>query len=144
MSALPDGAERLIEAGIVAGPFAALVGLRSEAIEADRVRLRLPFRPDVTTVGKMVHGGAIASLVDVAATAAAWAHPDASVEARGSTVGFSLNFLAPALGCDLIADARIVQRGRSLCVCEVSVEREDGTVVAKSLVTYRLSTPRKE
>jgi uncharacterized protein (TIGR00369 family) len=144
MSELDPSPKRLIEAGIVGGPFARLVGLRTESIEIDRVRLRLPFRSEVTTVGEMVHGGAIASLVDVAATAAAWAHPDSSLEARGSTVGFSLNFLAPGLGGDLIADARIVQRGRSLCVCEVAVADESGKAVARALVTYRLSQPRKQ
>jgi uncharacterized protein (TIGR00369 family) len=142
VSRLEDQVVRVIEAGIVAGPFAQLVGLRSEAIEEDHVRLRLPFRTELTTVGKMVHGGAIAALVDVAATAAAWAWPGASLEARGSTVGFSLSFLAPGLGCDLVADASIVQRGRSLCVCEVSVADDAGGAIAKALVTYRLSLPR--
>jgi len=135
---------KLIEAGIVDSPFGKLVGLCTESIEVDHVRLRLPYRPELTTIGEMVHGGAIASLVDVAATAAAWAHPDSSVVARGSTVGFSLNFLAPGLGCDLVADARIVKRGRSLCICEVAVEDGDGSSIARALVTYRLSSPRKE
>ena len=144
MSELEPGAKKLIEAGIVGAPFGRLVGLASESIEVDHVRVRLSYRPAVTTLGEMVHGGAIASLVDVAATAAAWAHPDASLEARGSTVGFSLNFLAPGVGCDLVADARILQRGRSLCVCEVAVEDPDDKAVARALVTYRLSLPRKE
>jgi len=144
VSALEPGPVKLIEAAIVDSPFGKLVGLRSESIEVDHVRLRLPYRPDLTTLGETVHGGAIASLVDVAATAAAWAHPGSSPKARGSTVGFSLNFLAPGLGCDLVADARIVQRGRSLCVCEVAVEDEAGGAIARALVTYRLSSPRKE
>ena len=131
----------LIEKGIVASPFGTLVGLRCESVAEDRVRVRLPFRPQVTTVGNMVHGGAIGALVDVAATAAAWATPKASLEARGSTVGFSLSFLAPGRGADLVADARVVQRGRSLCVCEVAVSDGAGRDVARALVTYRLALP---
>lgn len=130
-----------IESFIVGAPFGRLLELRCETVERDHVRVRLPFRKEVTTVGEMVHGGAIASLVDVAATAAAWAHPDASFETRGTTVGFSLSFLAPGLGQDLVADARIVKRGGSLCVCEVSVEGPAGTV-ARALVTYKLSLPK--
>jgi uncharacterized protein (TIGR00369 family) len=129
----------VIEKAIVASPFGALVGLVCESVAEDRVRLRLPFRPQVTTVGDMVHGGAIAALVDVAATAAAWATPAATLQARGSTVGFSLNFLAPGRGQDLVAEAQLVQRGRSLCVCEVAVSDAAGTAVARSLVTYRLA-----
>jgi uncharacterized protein (TIGR00369 family) len=127
---------------IVASPFGVLVGLRSEAVETDRVLLRLPFRSNVTTVGEMVHGGAIATLVDVAATAAAWASPRASLAARGSTVGFSLSFLAPALAEDLLADARVVQRGSTLTICEVAVAGASGQAVARALVTYRLSLPK--
>jgi uncharacterized protein (TIGR00369 family) len=131
-----------IESLIVGSPFGGLIGLRCEAIAVDHVRLRLPFRREVTTVGEMVHGGAIASLVDVAATAAAWSHPRAELGARGSTVGFTLSFLAPGLGRDLVADARIVQRGGTLCVCEVTVAEDAGRAVARALVTYRLAPAR--
>ena len=139
---LDPGISSAIERLIVASPYAAHLGLRCERVEEDRVRVRLPFRRDVTTLGDMVHGGAIASLVDVAATAAAWACPRASQGARGTTVGFSLGFLAPGLGKDLVADARVVQRGGTLCVCEVAVEDEAGRPVARALVTYRLSLPK--
>ena len=131
-----------LERLIVGSPYGRLLGLRAEAVEPDRVRLRLPFREEVTTIGEMVHGGAIASLVDVAATAAAWASPRAALGARGSTVGFSLSFLAPGLGKDLVADARVVQRGGTLCVCEVSVADGAGRDVARALVTYRLALPK--
>jgi uncharacterized protein (TIGR00369 family) len=128
-----------IEKFIVASPFGAQVGIRCESIAEDHVRLRLPFRSEVTTVGDMVHGGAIGALVDVAATAAAWATPAATLQARGSTVGFSLSFLAPGRARDLFADARLVQRGKSLCVCEVDVADDAGTLVARAIVTYRLT-----
>jgi uncharacterized protein (TIGR00369 family) len=105
------------------------------------VRVRLPFRSDVTTVGEMVHGGAIASAVDVAATGAAWATPRASLRARGTTVGFSLSFLSAGLGRDLFADARVVKRGGSLCVIEVAVEDSAGAAIARAMVTYKLSLP---
>ena len=131
-----------IERLIVASPYAARLGLRCEALAEDHARLRLPFGRDVTTVAETVHGGAIASLVDVAATAAAWACPRASQGTRGTTVGFSLGFLAPGLGKDLVADARVVRRGGTLCVCEVAVEDEAGHPVARALVTYRLSLPK--
>jgi acyl-coenzyme A thioesterase PaaI-like protein len=39
-------------------------------VERNRVVVRLPFRPELTTVGDLVHGGAIGALVDVTATAA--------------------------------------------------------------------------
>jgi uncharacterized protein (TIGR00369 family) len=137
--ALTDEITATIERFIVRSPYGALLGLRGENVEPDRVRVRLPFRPDVTTLGETVHGGAIAGLVDVAATAAAWATPRATLGARGTTVGFSLSFLAPGLGKDLVAEARVVQRGGTLCVLDVAVSDDAGRDVARALVTYRLS-----
>ena len=92
----------------------------------------------MTTVGDLVHGGAISALVDVAATAAVWTAADMARNPRGTTIGFSLNFLAPARGRDLTADARVVQRGRTICVCDVQVEDAGDRAVARALVTYKL------
>jgi uncharacterized protein (TIGR00369 family) len=141
-AALDPAAAKAIDGFIVASAYGKLLGIRRSVFEEDRVRLRLPFDARLTTVADLVHGGAIASLVDVAATAAAWATPRASLEARGTTVGLSLSFLAPARGCDLEADARVVKRGGTLCVVEVGVEDDAETPIARALVTYKLSLPK--
>jgi len=133
-----------IEKFIVGSPYGRLLGLASDAIEPDRVRVRLPFRPELATVGEQVHGGAIASLVDVAATAAAWATPGATLAARGTTVGISLSFLAAGQGCALVAEAVVIRRGGSLCTLDVGVAGAGGGAVARALVTYKLSLPRAE
>src|SRR5262245_2761904 len=112
--------------------------MRVETIARDRVSLRLPYRPELTTIGDLVHGGAIAALVDVAATAAAWSGADPGANPRGTTVGFSLNFLRGARGQDLVATAEVIQRGRTLCVIDVAVGGADGAAVARALVTYKL------
>jgi len=144
MASLDANIATLIEKGIVASAYGNLLGLVTESIEEDRVCVRLPYGSEITTLGEMVHGGAIASLIDVAATAAAWACPRATLAGRGSTVSLTLNYLAPGLGCDLVADARVIQRGRSICVLEVAVSDPEQTAVARALVTYRLSLPEPE
>lgn len=136
---LEDAVNTAIEKFIVAAPYGQLIGLECGEISEDRLKVKLPFRPEVTTLGNMVHGGAISALVDVAATGAAWATPGATLQAKGSTVGFSLSFLSPALGKDIVADAQVLKRGRSLCVIDVGVTDSDGTLVARAMVTYRLS-----
>ena len=130
--------EEIVRTLIIGSPFGTLMGLRAEAIEREGVRLRMPFRPELVTVADVVHGGAIASLVDVAATAAAWAGADAGQGARGTTIGVSLSFLAAGRGQDLLANARAIQRGRTICVLDVDVADDDGTAVARALVTYKL------
>ena len=139
MTALPEPVRQLVELAIVRSPYGNLLGLSLVSAELDRVRVRLPYRLDVTTLGDTVHGGAIAGLVDSAATAAFWAHPSATPSARGTTIGFSINFVAAGRGQDLVADARVRRRGREICTGEVSVSDGTGREVAVALVTYKLS-----
>ena len=119
-------------------PLGRLLGMEVESVERDRVRIRLPFHAEVTTVGDIVHGGALSAVADAAATAAAWSGADLSTNPRGTTIALTINFLAAARGEDVVADARGVQRGRSITVCEVAVEGAGGKRVASALVTYKL------
>jgi len=130
--------EEVVRSLVVGSPLGALLGMAIESIEANRVRVRLPFRAEVTTLGDVVHGGALSALVDAAATAAAWTGADLARNPRGTTVALTINFLAAARGVDVVADARVIQRGRTLTVCEVRVESAPGTLVASGLVTYKL------
>jgi uncharacterized protein (TIGR00369 family) len=141
MSTLPPGVLQLVDAAIVRSPYGKLLGLELVSAEPDRVRVKLPYRLDVTTLGDTVHGGAISGLVDSAATAAFWAHPAASPNARGTTIGFSINFVAAGRGQDLVADAHVRRRGKEICTGEVSVTDVAGREVAVALVTYKLSMP---
>ncbi len=131
--------ERLIHQFIARSPLGCLLDFQVEKIEADFVRLRLPFRPEVTTMADLVHGGAIAALIDAAATAAAWSGVEDPLAARGTTIGFTVNFLSGARGADVLATARVVRRGRSISTCDVDVTDAAGSLVAKALVTYKLS-----
>lgn len=134
-----EQARSIVEGFIVGSPFGRELGIVTEAVETDRVRLRLPYREAVTTIADMVHGGAIAALVDVAATAACWANPAVEPTARGTTIGLTINYLNAGRGQDLIAAADVIQRGKSIAVCDVTVRGADATVVARALVTYKLS-----
>ena len=129
---------KLVEEFIVGSPYGRHLGIVAEAIEVDRVRVRLPYRDALTTIGDMVHGGAIASLVDVAATAACWANPSVDPGARGTTIGFAINYLNAGRGEDLVATAEVIQRGRVISVCDVHVHGVDGALVARATVTYKL------
>src|SRR4030095_3913051 len=82
----------------------------------DRVVVRLPFRSEVTTVGDLVHGGAIGALVDVTATAAASSDFDLGRCPRGTTISLTINYLNGARGCDLTATGTIAKRGKSIVV----------------------------
>ena len=136
---LPEMVKALVENAIVRSPYGKLLGLALVSLEPDRVRVRLPYRPEVTTLGDTVHGGAISALVDAAATASFWANGEITPNARGTTIGFTINFVSAGRGQDLVADARVRRRGREICTGEVSVADANGREVAVALVTYKLS-----
>ena len=117
--------------------FSRHLGVQLVEAETDRVVLRLPYQ-QFLGAGR-VHGGAIASLVDLAATCAMWSHPEATVEHKGATVGFSINFLHLVRGVDLTAVATVRRRGGSICVGDVSVRDPDANEVAIAHVTYKLN-----
>lgn len=123
---------------IVRGPFGRHIGFSADLVEEDHAVLRLKDAPHVMNAGGIVHGGATAALIDTAATVAAWATDRAVPGTRGTTVGFSLNFLNPGRGGDLIAEATVIQRGGSLTVLDVIVHDETGRQIAKAQVTYKL------
>jgi uncharacterized protein (TIGR00369 family) len=136
---LPDEIVTLLDELIVRGPYGALLGLDLVDAEEDRVRLRLPFRKEVTTLSDTVHGGAIAGLVDCAATAAFWANPGIAPGSRGTTIGFSISFLSAGRDSDLVATARVRRRGREISTGDVTVCDSEDREVAFAVVTYKLS-----
>ena len=140
MSDLDQNARAIVEKVIVGSPYGRLLGLVLESCEPDRVLVRLPYRTDVTTIGDTVHGGAIAGLVDAAATAAFWAKSGLSASSRGTTIGFSLSFLSAGRAVDLVAEARVRRRGKEICNGEVVVRNPSGGEVAQAIVTYKLSS----
>jgi uncharacterized protein (TIGR00369 family) len=134
-----DGPSRrnIIEQFIPDSPHAAELGIRLASIGTDEAVLELPFKPELATLGEVVHGGAISALIDTAAMAAAWATDEVPEKLAGSTVAISVNFAAAATGVDLRAEARVAKRGGRLSFCEVRVTDPDGAVVAHGIATYR-------
>ena len=122
---------------IVGEGFANLLGVELVSEAVDRARVRMPYRPELG-IGR-VHGGAISALVDIAATAAFWSHPDLTLASRGATVGFTINYLNLAVGADLTADATVRRRGGSLCTGDVTVSDDTGREMAVARVTYKLN-----
>ena len=100
--------------------------------------MSLPFRDEVVTIGSVVHGGAIGTLIDTAATAAAWATPTPPESLRGSTVALNVSYLTAANGVDLRAEAKVLRRGRNLSFIDVDVTDGEGKLVAKGTATYKL------
>ena len=111
----------IMRAFIPASPFAQELGIELVELGDDHAELRLPWAPRLATMGDIVHGGAIAALLDTAGMAAAWSDDFEPEKTAGATVSMNVNYTAAAVASDLTAHASVVRRGRSLCFCEVKV-----------------------
>jgi uncharacterized protein (TIGR00369 family) len=81
----------------------------------------------------MVHGGAIASIVDAAAF---WAvFPQVEKGMGLTTVEMKLNYLAPAQKGKLVAQGRCIRMGRTLALGEAQVRNGEGSLVAHGTAT---------
>jgi uncharacterized protein (TIGR00369 family) len=134
----PADATDLIRRFLPHSPFAVQLGIELDEIEDDRAVLRMPFDLSRTTFGDIVHGGAIATLIDIATMAAAWAGAPMPDRLRGVTVALSTQFLDAARAEDLVAEGRVLRRGGTLTSVDVEVRGADGRPVARALGTYKV------
>lgn len=137
MSERPTGAD-IMRQFVPQSPFVSHLGIELVDLGEGEATLRLPFRDEVITIGKTVHGGAVSSLIDTTAMAAAWSGAEVPENMRGTTVALSITFLSAANAVDLTATARVLRRGKSLHYVEVDVTDPGGGLVAKGLVTYKI------
>jgi uncharacterized protein (TIGR00369 family) len=102
-------------------PFAELKGVTFTEAERDRVVARMLVRPDLCTLGHMLHGGAIMALA-----------VNLPEDAKGTTtIESKTNFIGGAKeGMTIIATATPVHRGRRTQVWQTRLETEDGRLVA--------------
>jgi len=104
-------------------------GMGMDLLEADEGRavVRMTVRDDMVNGHGTAHGGLVASLADSAFAVACNSHGVVTVAS-----GFDVTFLRPAYAGDVLvatAEERAVN-GRS-GVCDVTVRRTDGEVVAE-------------
>ncbi|MBS4022716.1 MAG: PaaI family thioesterase [Dethiobacter sp.] len=128
-------------------PYWELLGISVVRWETGFARLVMPVKKDLLQVYGLVHGGAIASLIDssIAVALTSGLAPGESA----STVELKVNYLAPVLEGKIFADTRIVKRGKTIVVGITEVVDEEGRMVAIGTATYMIlrnnsSTPERK
>lgn len=98
--------------------FPAVLGLEVEEIRLGYCRMRLPYNPDFEQPAGVVHGGALASLVDtVVVPAIGSAYAPGEVDY--ATVTMNVNYLRGVRQTDVTAEGWVTKRGRSMVFCQV-------------------------
>src|SRR3954454_22455216 len=121
--------------------FPTLIGLQVEELRIDYARMRLPFRDELNQPAGVVHGGAIATLIETVVVPAVGSAYDVFMNML--TIDLQIRFLGAAVGTDLVAEGWVNRRGRSILFCQAEVRAVDtGDVVAEGWLTYKVSAPR--
>ncbi|KUM91310.1 thioesterase [Streptomyces cellostaticus] len=110
---------------LAAQPFSVLLGTRLVAFGAGAATLELDIREELLQQHGFLHGGVLGYAADNALTFAA----GAVLGPRVVTAGFTIDYLRPATGTLLHAEAHVVRAGRTraVCRCDVSAIAADGT-----------------
>ena len=119
-----------------------LLGVSVEAVRRDYGRLRMSFKPDLLHPGGFVHGGSVASLIDTAAALAVFSGYDSPPKTT-ATIDLHVHYLEANSDEDVVAEAWIRRRGRSVVFVEVDARTDSGTQVAHGELSFRV-VPRKE
>jgi acyl-CoA thioesterase len=99
-------------------------------------RIRLTKTPDTPSgIGGSVHGGILATMVDVAMLVAIFAEMRPDQEPAG-TADLSISYLRQAHGEHIYADATVVKRGRQLALVEVSIVDDEDRLCARGRTLY--------
>lgn len=135
-----------VERILINSPLGTKLGVRLQSLGPEYVEVLLPFDAGNVTVQEMVHGGAIATLIDIAGAIGSASNVDPEQRRGGATSSMTVNYLAAANGVDLVATGRVIQRSSRQTVTEVDVRAAGdpgageggGPLIAKGIVTSRL------
>jgi acyl-CoA thioesterase len=133
----------LIKQGVNNMGIARLLGMRIEALEDGIGRVSIQVDERLMHPQQIVHGGVIFTLADTAMSMALISV--IPLGTRFSTIEAKINFLAPVRAGELLAEASIVQQGRSIAVLEATVYNlydDARTAVARVLGTFSIGSTK--
>ncbi|MCU1453813.1 MAG: thioesterase superfamily protein [Acidimicrobiales bacterium] len=120
--------------------FPGEVGLQLEDIRLDYGRMRLPYRPELNQPAGVVHGGAVATLIDTVVVPAVLS---AYEDRMGLfTVSMTINYIGPVIGEDAVAEGWVERRGRSTVFCRAEVRTATRGLAATASLVYAVRPER--
>jgi len=132
----PELAEKLVSL-FETSSFNRLLGMKVVEVGESYARTRLPHAPEIHQTAGFIHGGAIATLIDSTAGLAVFTTLSQRPKVL-ATVDMHVHYLEGVRGEDMVAEARIRRRGRSIVFVAVEVHSDAGRQVAHGELSFRL------
>jgi uncharacterized protein (TIGR00369 family) len=115
-------------------PFVSLLGIELESAEPGAAVMSLAVRDELKRDNGVMHGGAIATLID---TCTAFAIiPLLGKDEHSVTVDLTISYLRPLTTGTARASARILREGSRVIVLSAEVLDHEGKLAATALSTY--------
>ena len=115
-------------------PFAHLLRIRMGEVARGEAAVEMQTRPELTQNAGLVHGGAVASLLDTASAFAVMTLLETAETAV--TVDLTIHYLRPIQSGKIEARARVLRAGRRLVTVSVDVRDGAGELAATAITTY--------
>jgi len=126
---------------VIAAQFPGLLGVELLEVGAARVVGRLPIRPEICTVGGILHGGALMGFADTLGAVGTFMNQGPG--SRTMTIESSTKFLASApVGSVLTGESVALHKGRTTMVWQTSIRRDDGLLCAVVSQTQLMMEPK--
>ena len=121
-------------------PFNKLLGLKLNFVEKGKVGVSLDFRDDLVgnyTAG-VLHGGVIASVLDVVGGIAVMSTETSEMLGGMGTVDLRIDYLRPGSSPRYTALGEVVRAGRLLSTTRMEMAEEGGKLIAIGQAVYRM------
>lgn len=115
-------------------PFVKLLGMKLVDLQPGAATLTLEMRHELKQPSHLMHGGAIASLIDTAtafAVATTFEKGDSA-----ATVDLTVHFLRPVTEGSVRCEAKVLRAGKRLLTVSAEVFNDKEKLIATALATY--------
>ncbi len=116
--------------------FPKMLGFQLEDVRLDYARIRMPYRPEHNQTAGVIHGGAIAALIDTVVVPALGSPYDEIPVML--TLSMTVNYTGVIAHEDAVAEGWTTRRGKSIVFCEASVRTDAGELVATGSMVYKV------
>ncbi len=120
----------------VAIPFIDWLGIEPVESLPGRVVTRLAIQDHMTNSGRVAHGGALMTLLDVTMAMTARSTADDPLQVRMVTIEMKTSFMRGGTG-ELTCTGTSVHRTRSMCFCEAEIRDAEDRLVARGSGTFK-------
>ena len=119
-----------------------LLGIRCVAVSVGEVSAELTPREDIENLGSIIHGGALAALLDTVMGAALQTH--LSVGQKFATIDLKVNYLRPLSQASGVmrGTGRVINAGRRIAYVEGEIRDSSATLAVHAVGNFTLLAPQ--